>query len=64
MQHKTWFDTRVSFETVDVRKSTQAFLKGLLKKANSIEVGKGVCVVQSFEPKPLYSAFVEMGFEY
>jgi hypothetical protein len=60
---KEWFENKDSFEVVDVRKVTNAFLKGLLKKASGVEVGKGLCVVQTFEPKPLYAAMEEMGYE-
>lgn len=60
---KEWFKSRKSFEVVDVRNITNAFLTGLLKKASVIEVGKGLCIVQTFEPKPLYSAMEEMGYE-
>lgn len=52
-----------TYETFDVRKATSNFLPGLLKKANVIELNKGICVIQTFEPKPLYSAMSELGFE-
>ena len=48
----------------DVRKLTGNFLPGLLNKAARIAVGDGMCVVQSFEPIPLYSAMADLGFEY
>lgn len=60
---KEWYKNKEDFEVVDVRKVNNAFLKGLLNKASNLEVGKGLCVVQTFEPKPLYSAMEEMGFE-
>lgn len=61
---KEWLDKKKGFEVVDVKAATSNFLPGLLKKAQSIEVGNGLCVVQTFEPKPLYSAFEDMGFEH
>jgi len=61
---ENWTNKKSEFEVVDVRKTSGAFLVGLLKRASKIEVGNGICVVQSFEPKPLYSSFVDMGFEY
>ncbi|MEN4006071.1 MAG: hypothetical protein PQ964_01715 [Methanobacteriaceae archaeon] len=35
-----------------------------MKKAQNLEVNKGICIVQSFEPIPLYSAMVELGYEH
>ena len=48
----------------DVRQLKGNFLPSLLKKAQKLEVGNGLCVVQSFEPIPLYSALEELGYEY
>lgn len=59
-----WEDKKQEFKVIDVRKLTTNFLPGLLKKAQSLKTGDGICVVQSFEPKPLYSAMRELGFEY
>jgi len=59
-----WMDRKDDFEVVDVRKATGNFLPGLLKKAEQIEAGDGMCVVQSFEPIPLYSAMADLGFEH
>ena len=49
---------------MDVRKLTGNFLPGILNKAGQVEVGGGICVVQSFEPIPLYSAMGDLGFEH
>lgn len=59
-----WDNSKQSFKVIDVRKLTSNFLPGLLKSARELEIGQGLCVVQSFEPKPLYSAMAELGFEY
>ncbi len=59
-----WMDRKDELEVVDVRKATGNFLPGLLNKAGQIEVGDGMCVVQSFEPIPLYSAMADLGFEH
>lgn len=59
-----WDNSKDSFKVIDVRKLTSNFLPGLLKSANQLNVGEGLCVVQSFEPKPLYSAMDELGFEH
>ncbi len=52
------------FEQIDVRKLTVNFLPGLLARAAKVEVGDGMCVIQSFEPIPLYSAMKDLGFEH
>jgi len=59
-----WKNKKESFDVVDVRKLTGNFLPALLKKAGQVEVGEGMCVVQSFEPIPLYSAMADLGFEH
>ena len=61
---KEWENTKDQFKVVDVRKLTGNFLPGILNKAGQIEVGDGMCVVQSFEPIPLYSAMADLGFEH
>ncbi|MFK5927648.1 MAG: DUF2249 domain-containing protein [Desulfuromusa sp.] len=59
-----WLDRKEAFEVRDVRQLKGNFLPAILKKAQNIEVGKGLCVVQSFEPIPLYSALEELGYEH
>jgi len=49
---------------MDVRALKGNFLPAILKKAAALNVGEGLCIVQSFEPIPLYSALAELGFEY
>jgi hypothetical protein len=61
---KDWLKLKEQFEVKDVRQLKGNFLPSILKKAQSLEVGKGLCVIQSFEPIPLYSALAEMGYEY
>ena len=61
---KDWENRKDRFGVVDVRKLTSNFLPGLLNKAGEVEVGEGICVVQSFEPIPLYSAMASLGFEH
>ncbi|NMA92410.1 MAG: hypothetical protein GX973_04735 [Firmicutes bacterium] len=36
----------------------------ILYKAQQVNLNNGICVVQTFEPKPLYSALADLGFEY
>ena len=59
-----WKNKKESFEVIDVRKLSGNFLPMVLKKANNVAVGDGICVVQSFEPIPLYSALADLGFEH
>lgn len=63
-KRKEWENKKESFETMDVRKLTGNFLPVILKKAGLLPAGSGICVVQSFEPTPLYSAMDNLGFEY
>ena len=59
-----WKDKKEKFEIVDVRKITGNFLSGLLEKASQIDAGNGLCIIQTFEPIPLYAAMADLGFEY
>ena len=61
---KDWLKFKEQFEVQDVRQLKGNFLPLILKKAQNLEVGKGLCIVQSFEPIPLYSALDELGYEY
>jgi len=61
---KEWLDQKKSFNVMDVRTLKGNFLPGILKKAQNLETGKGLCIIQSFEPIPLYSALQELGFEH
>jgi len=61
---KEWLSKKDSFEVIDVRKLTGNFLPMLLKKGSIASIGEGICVVQSFEPIPLYSTMTDLGFEY
>ncbi len=59
-----WRKDKDLFEVVDVRNIKGNFLPMILAKAKKKTVGEGMCVIQSFEPIPLYSALSELGFEY
>ncbi len=61
---KDWTKLKEQFEVKDVRQLKGNFLPAILKKAQNLDVGEGLCVVQSFEPIPLYSALAEMGYEH
>lgn len=61
---KAWEKAKDGFEVIDVRRATGNFLPGLLQKAGKLAEGEGLCIVQTFEPIPLYSAMADMGFEH
>ena len=61
---KEWNNKKESFEVLDGRGLAGNFLKTILKKAEKVGAGDGICVVQSFEPIPLYSTLEEIGFEH
>jgi len=61
---KVWMKFKEQFEVKDVRQLKGNFLPSILKSAQNTDVGKGLCVIQSFEPIPLYSALTELGFEH
>ncbi|NLS44735.1 MAG: DUF2249 domain-containing protein [Firmicutes bacterium] len=59
-----WEDKKPTFAVVDVRELTGNFLPMILRKAQQVNLHNGMCVIQSFEPKPLYSALQDLGFEH
>lgn len=59
-----WMKKKDKFEIVDVRQLSGNFLPMVLKKAMALKVGQGLCVIQSFEPLPLYMVLGDMGFEH
>jgi alkylhydroperoxidase/carboxymuconolactone decarboxylase family protein YurZ len=61
---KDWLKQKDVFEVKDVRQLKGNFLPSILKKAQGLDINKGLCIIQSFEPIPLYSALSEMGYEY
>ena len=60
----TWTDNKDEFEIVDVRQLGGNFLPMIQKKAAALTVGRGLRIIQSFEPMPLYAVLGDMGFEY
>ena len=61
---KQWQIEKETFEVMDVQQLKGNFLPSILKKAQDLEAGKGLCIVQSFEPIPLYSALEDLGYEH
>ncbi|MEA3496706.1 MAG: hypothetical protein U9R42_11800 [Bacteroidota bacterium] len=62
--NKEWLNKKKDFIEFDVRTLKGNFLLAILKKAKNIPKGKGIKVVQNFEPIPLYSTMKNLGFEY
>ena len=61
---KSWLKHKKNFTDFDVRSLKGNFLLAILKKAKSIDIGKGIKIIQNFEPIPLYSTMKNIGFEY
>ncbi len=61
---KDWVNKKDSFPIIDVRKLTGNFLPMILHKAQQVNLNNGICIIQSFEPKPLYSALKDLGFQH
>ncbi len=61
---KEWIDKKELFEVVDARGLAGNFLSTILAKAEVMAAGSGVCVVQVFDPFPLYNTMADIGFEH
>ncbi|MCL0069319.1 DUF2249 domain-containing protein [Dehalococcoidia bacterium] len=61
---KQWQIEKETFEVMDVQQLKGNFLPSILKKAQDLEAGSGLCIVHSFEPTPLYSALEDLGYEH
>ncbi|PID93267.1 MAG: hypothetical protein CSA95_08410 [Bacteroidetes bacterium] len=61
---KNWNISKEDFEVRDVRSLKGNFLPSILQKAKKMPLHTGICIVQSFEPVPLYGAMAELGFEH
>ena len=64
MSYENWKDKAQGFQTVDVRHIQGSFFEGLKKRAEALEVGEGLHIIQTFEPVPLYPVLALMGFEH
>ena len=62
--NKDWLTKKREFVEFDVRTLKGNFLLAILKKAKNIPKGKGIKIIQNFEPIPLYSTMKNLGFEY
>ncbi|MCK5690874.1 DUF2249 domain-containing protein [Myxococcota bacterium] len=52
----------LSWDEMDVRELEGHFLPAIVSRAKALKEGEGLRVIQSFEPKPLYSVMSMMGF--
>lgn len=57
-----WLDKKESFLVKDVRDLQGNFLRSILTMAEETKVGEGFCIIQNFEPIPLYSTLKELGY--
>lgn len=64
MSYTDWKEKTGEFKTVDVRGVAGNFLEGLKKQAASLPAGKGIEVIQTFEPIPLYEVMEMLGYEH
>ena len=64
MSYQDWKDKTNNFAVMDVRNVQGNFFPGIKKKAESLPVGEGLTIIQTFEPKPLIPVMEGLGFEY
>ena len=64
MSYENWKDKAQGFQTMDVRHIQGSFFEGLKKKAEALEVGEGLHIIQTFEPHPLYAVMEGLGYEH
>ena len=64
MSYENWKDKAQGFQTVDVRHIQGSFFEGLRKRAEALEVGEGLHIIQTFEPHPLYAVMEGLGYEH
>ncbi len=61
---KEWLKNKVDFEKFDVRTLKGNFLQAIVFKAKQTKKGKGLLIIQNFEPIPLYNTMKNLGFDY
>ena len=64
MSYENWKNKAQGFQTVDVRHIQGSFFEGLKKRAEAMEVGEGLHIIQTFEPHPLYAVMEGLGYEH
>ena len=58
-----WMQYSSSFETIDLREIEGHFFSRFYPKAEELNKGEGLHVIQSFEPIPLYDTMQKLGYE-
>lgn len=61
---KEWLKNKNDFEEFDVRSLKGNFLQAIVFKAKQTQKGKGLLIIQNFEPIPLYNTMKNYGFDY
>ena len=64
MSYENWKNKAQGFQTVDVRHIQGSFFEGVKKRAEALEVGEGLHIIQTFEPHPLYAVMEGLGYEH
>ena len=64
MSYENWKNKAQGFQTVDVRHIQGSFFEGLKKRAEALEMGEGLHIIQTFEPHPLYAVMEGLGYEH
>ncbi|MCR4676924.1 MAG: DUF2249 domain-containing protein [Sphaerochaetaceae bacterium] len=64
MSYSEWKDKSADFRQIDVRGIQGNFFQGLKRQAMQTPAGKGLEVIQSFDPIPLYEVMEGLGFEH
>lgn len=59
-----WRGLKESFNIVDVRELGDDTFSTIMELADKTKEQEGFCVIQKFEPTPLYKALSKRGFEY
>lgn len=60
----SWQDLIDAFEVIDARELGDDAFTNIMDLAKIIKQGDGFCVIQKFEPIPLYNALDRRGFEH
>ena len=67
MSYENWKNKAQGFQTVDVRHIQGSFFEGLKKRAEALEVGEGLHIIQTFEPHECqlgaYESLIELNNE-
>lgn len=59
-----WESKKEIFKVLDVRELGDDAFEAITKFAEDVTSGEGICIIQKFEPTPLYKAMDRRGFEH